>query len=282
MGLWEFCFNKFRHPDYQFDHLFHGCHALYGEEYRLIREKLLPGWLMVVQFFVTVAFISSYLGQIVIVGLLLRYPMERILKYEWQFVGLAFVFKSLTGIFADFTTITFDKHLQSCWAQTQTFFCIFDSAVLLFLAICIFGGLCWDRDWLLYPNYNYVSWSYALATFSTLGHIIAASFLFFVSTIARPLRKKLRKNHRMYSYLFRNANKQKLEKKGIKHWPCRCFLNKDLDPTCTTCKVPDLFENKGTRSTMIRISHHMTRYRDCYDWSFSLHHENTDMFKNMT
>ena len=43
MGLWEFCFFKFRHPDYQFDHLFHGCHALYGEEYRLIREKLQPG-----------------------------------------------------------------------------------------------------------------------------------------------------------------------------------------------------------------------------------------------
>ena len=43
MGLWEFCFFKFRHPDYQFDHLFHGCHALYGDEYRLIREKLLPG-----------------------------------------------------------------------------------------------------------------------------------------------------------------------------------------------------------------------------------------------
>jgi len=159
MGLWEFCFNKFRHPDYQFDHLFHGCHALYGEEYRLIREKLLPGWLMVVQFFVTVAFISSYLGQIVIVGLLLRYPMERILKYEWQFVGLAFVFKSIT-------------------------------AVLLFLAICIFGGLCWDRDWLLYPNYNYVSWSYALATFSTLGHIIAASFLFFECKDAKARKER--------------------------------------------------------------------------------------------
>ena len=43
MGLWEFCFYRFRHPDYQFDHLFHGCHSLYGEEYRLIREKLLPG-----------------------------------------------------------------------------------------------------------------------------------------------------------------------------------------------------------------------------------------------
>ena len=97
MGLWEFCFFKFRHPDYQFDHLFTGCHALYGEEYRLIREKLLPGWLMVVQFFVTVAFIASYLGQAVIVALLLRYPMEIILRFEWHFCGLAFVFKAFTG-----------------------------------------------------------------------------------------------------------------------------------------------------------------------------------------
>ena len=50
MGIWEFCFYKFRHPDYQFDHLFTGCHAVYGDEYRLIREKLLPGkeleWLL--------------------------------------------------------------------------------------------------------------------------------------------------------------------------------------------------------------------------------------------
>ena len=54
-------------------------------------------------------------------------------------------------------------------------------AVLLFLSICIFGAECWDRDWLLYPNFNYVSWSYALACFATLGHIIAAWFLYFVS-----------------------------------------------------------------------------------------------------
>jgi hypothetical protein len=55
------------------------------------------------------------------------------------------------------------------------------SAVLLFLSLCIFGGMCWDRDWLLYPNYNYVSWSYAFVVFSCIGHIIAAVFLFLVS-----------------------------------------------------------------------------------------------------
>ena len=55
------------------------------------------------------------------------------------------------------------------------------SAVLLFLSLCIFGGMCWDRDWLLYPNYNYVSWSYAFVVFACIGHIIAAVFLFLVS-----------------------------------------------------------------------------------------------------
>ena len=54
----------------------------------------------------------------------------------------------------------------------------FFSALLLFLSICIFGGKCWDRDWLLYPNYNYVSWSYAFAVFSCMGHIIATIFLY--------------------------------------------------------------------------------------------------------
>ena len=54
----------------------------------------------------------------------------------------------------------------------------FFSALLLFLSICIFGGKCWDRDWLLYPNYNYVSWSYAFAVFSCMGHIVATIFLY--------------------------------------------------------------------------------------------------------
>ena len=97
MGLWEFCFYKFRHPDYQFDHLFHGCHALYGDEYRLIREKLLPGWLIVVQLFVTLALITSFLGQLVIVCLLLRVPLEWILRFEWHFCGIALVCKGITG-----------------------------------------------------------------------------------------------------------------------------------------------------------------------------------------
>jgi hypothetical protein len=153
-GLWEFCFYKFRHPDYQFDKLFHGCHALYGDEYRLIREKLLPGWLMVVQLFVTLALITTFVGMGVIVALFLRYPLEIILRFEWHFCGFALVCNGLT-------------------------------AVLEFLTLCIFGSMCWDRDWLLYPNYNYVSWSYAFVVFSCIGHIVAAVFLFLDLQLAK-------------------------------------------------------------------------------------------------
>lgn len=117
MGLWEFCFFRYHHPDYQFDKLFHGCHALYGDEYRLIREKLLPGkqgiychcskrqwlrftshlgWLMVVQLFVTLAFILSFACQLLFVALLLRYPLEVILRFEYHFCGVACILNGIT------------------------------------------------------------------------------------------------------------------------------------------------------------------------------------------
>lgn len=43
MGLWEYCFEDYRHPNYQFDKLFTGCHYVYSKEYHIIREWLLPG-----------------------------------------------------------------------------------------------------------------------------------------------------------------------------------------------------------------------------------------------
>merc|ERR1712111_326029 len=103
MGLWEFCFYKFRHPDYQFDHLFHGCHALYGDEYRLIREKLMPGWLMVVQLFVSLTLILAILGLLVIVSLLLRCPLERILRFEHPISMIVWGLNAFSAHYSCFT-----------------------------------------------------------------------------------------------------------------------------------------------------------------------------------
>lgn len=66
------------------------------------------------------------------------------------------------------------------------------SAVLLFISVCVFGAECWDRDWLLYPNYNYVSWSYASALFANVAHI-AATFFMFIESKAAKERKQTNK-----------------------------------------------------------------------------------------
>ncbi len=41
----------------------------------------------------------------------------------------------------------------------------------------IFGFCCWDRDWLLYPNFNYLSWSYAFACAACLAHLCAGALM---------------------------------------------------------------------------------------------------------
>ena len=43
MGLWEYCFENYRFPNYQSDHLFNGCHHIFSQEYYVIREWLIPG-----------------------------------------------------------------------------------------------------------------------------------------------------------------------------------------------------------------------------------------------
>ena len=101
--------------------------------------------------------------------LLLRYPLEIILRFEYQFCGVSFLLNTLNG-------------KKSALLMVSNFLITVVSflAILLFLSICIFGACCWQRDWLLYPNFNYVSWSFAFAVFATLIHIGAALLMFKV------------------------------------------------------------------------------------------------------
>jgi len=159
MGLWEFCFDHFRYPKFQFDHVFDGCAMIWGDEYRLIREWLMPWWLILVQLAAGIAFIVSFSSQIIDTCLLLRMPMEHILRFEYNLVMLTLSMKCL-------------------------------SAFLLLFCLIIFGSCCWDRGWLLYPNFHYVSWSYALAGFSMLAHGAAAWLMFLELQFAKERKEQ--------------------------------------------------------------------------------------------
>lgn len=60
------------------------------------------------------------------------------------------------------------------------------------MAVAIFGGQCWRRDWLMYPNFNHLSWSYALAVISFFFHGFAAFFLYLDARTGYKLRKESR------------------------------------------------------------------------------------------
>ena len=171
MGLWEFCFSRFRYPNYQFDDLFDGCHYVFSKTYFVIWEWLLPGkmkynifidqtpkacslfskgWLMAVQAFMTLALIFSCSAHIASTMLLVRWPLNFSFRYHWQILSMCCIMNGLKT------------------------FC-------LFLSVAVFGGQCWRRDWMLYPNFNYLSWSYAFAVIAMLIGMGATACFYFVS-----------------------------------------------------------------------------------------------------
>ncbi|XP_022124168.1 uncharacterized protein LOC110999436 [Pieris rapae] len=157
MGLWEYCFDRFRFPSFQFDKLFHGCHYIFSQEYYVIREWLLPGWLMAVQAFVTLAFMLSFTAQVLLACVIIRMPLRNVLRYEWMYVSSAFIMIAVSSAF-------------------------------LLLAVIIFGTNCYRRDWLMYPSFNVLSWSYAFAVIACILFGLAAILLFFESRKLYQLR----------------------------------------------------------------------------------------------
>uniref|UniRef100_A0A8D9DR50 Protein with signal anchor n=1 Tax=Cacopsylla melanoneura TaxID=428564 RepID=A0A8D9DR50_9HEMI len=161
MGMWQYCFDGFRYPYYQFDKRFTGCYGIYSSEYYVIREWLLPGWLLFIQMCVTLSFIFSFSAQIILGGIVTRYPLQLVLMYEYLLTMVSF---ALTAA----------------------------SAVLLMFAVLLFPLNCWRRDWLLYPLYNHLSFSYYLALISFFVHAWAAWVLYKESKRAWEHRKESR------------------------------------------------------------------------------------------
>ncbi|CAH0387146.1 unnamed protein product [Bemisia tabaci] len=147
MGIWEYCFEHYRHPNLQFDILFDGCYAIYSNDVYFIREWLLPGWLLFIQMCVLFAIILSFGAQFVIAGIVIRYPRDFVLTYEYLLSG---------GCFIATAVATF----------------------LLFLAVALFPLNCWRQDWIQFPKFNHLSGSYYLCIVAFLLHAAAAWYIY--------------------------------------------------------------------------------------------------------
>lgn len=71
----------------------------------------------------------------------------------------------------------------------STFFFPF-AAFFMFLAVAIFGGNAYRRDWLMYPKFNVLSWSYELAVVSFMILGLAALLLYKESRKSYEMRRE--------------------------------------------------------------------------------------------
>lgn len=155
LGLWDVCFDNYRHPPYQYDETFTGCHWIHSYYYQNIRDWLMPGWFIFVQAMMTLALIFELIALIILSVLLMRY----LLRYEIVLLTAAFVLEALT-------------------------------ALPTFLAVSVFGGMAFSRSWLLYPNFNHLSWAYAFAVVAFFFHSFTALMLLREAFNARERRKR--------------------------------------------------------------------------------------------
>lgn len=57
----------------------------------MIREYLLPGWLLAVQVFITLSFILTFLTLGLLSLILIRWPLKIVLQYEWLMTKIAYL-----------------------------------------------------------------------------------------------------------------------------------------------------------------------------------------------
>lgn len=143
LGLWDVCFLDYRHPSYQYDTKFSGCHWIYDPIYTNIRDWLQPSWFMFVQAVTTIALCSHTLGLISVSIIFMHFFIR------YQLPILCFIM-----ICHMFTTL------------------------LLLFACSVFYLKAFDRNWILYPDYNHVDWAFYFALVAFGGNAFASSLYY--------------------------------------------------------------------------------------------------------
>lgn len=65
----------------------------------MIREYLLPGWLLSVQICITLSFVLTFVTLGVLALELIRWPLKIMLQYEWLFTKMSYIALSIASMF---------------------------------------------------------------------------------------------------------------------------------------------------------------------------------------
>ena len=143
--------------------------------------NICAGWMILIQVMATCALITSITAQLVSVSLVLRVPVQVVLRWEVSICTdiQLMIILDLRGDLWQFWWFSTCCLPCSCWSQSRWGHSSHWPEVSL--SEQVFPLCCWRRDYLLYPNYNYLSWSYAAGLASILACLSSIGCLYQVT-----------------------------------------------------------------------------------------------------
>lgn len=117
----------------------------------------------------------------IIAAVITRYPQRLVLKYEYMLSGACFLATTVSGLL-NIKMFLFFIHFSKLPNLSLYFL-----AILIFFTVFLFPFNCWRRDWLMYPTFNHLSWSYYIAIVSGILHAYGAWYLYKVRSLLNCL-----------------------------------------------------------------------------------------------
>lgn len=136
------------------------------------------GWLLFLELCMTLALLLSLGTLTMIAAVVTRYPQRLVLKYEYMLSAACFLATSISGLLTKYIIFVFLFIIFFFLIKITIIF--FYLAILIFFTVILFPLNCWRRDWLMYPMFNHLSWSFYLAIVSGFLHAFGAWYLYKV------------------------------------------------------------------------------------------------------
>lgn len=168
VGLWQICFNHYRHRFDFYGKIYTGCWWIFSPETRMLFSWISTTWLRVVQAFSTLSMISMMFSLILIA--MLAFSRE-LAKVSSRFI--------LTTAFLTLT-----------------------SAFFMGIAVITFAVCGKDRDWMPRWQQNWYGWSFIVAVVSCILETIVGFVLLFEGTNMKLVKYYMEKMYIQKKRLF--------------------------------------------------------------------------------
>jgi hypothetical protein len=145
VGLWQICFNHYRHRFDFYGKIYTGCWWLFSPETRMLFSWISTPWFRVVQAFSTLSLLSMFLALIMIFVLTISKQLSKVSSS--YILGTSFV------------TLT--------------------SALFMAIAVITFGIRGKDRDWMPRWQQNWYGWSFIVAVTACIIQFVVGKYILF-------------------------------------------------------------------------------------------------------